>query len=127
MESSPKTAFTSRKVGDVVVFDVEGEFSRTASPVPTLHDLVKAQLDKGARKVLFNFEKTGFVDSFGVGQIIGTYTSTQNLGGRFKLAAISPRLLALLIITRLVPDILQVHPNEEAAMESFAEPPAPGA
>jgi anti-anti-sigma factor len=126
MGGSPKTIFTTRPVGDVVVLDIEGEFSVTASPVPTLHDVVKIHLGRGKRHILFNFEKAGFVDSFGVGQMLSSYKSTQDLGGRFKLCQISDKLNYIFHITGLS-KVFDVYPTEEAALESFAKPPKPEA
>ena len=125
MDSIPKTVLTSRIVGDVAVFDVEGELSITRCPVPTLQDLAKDQLDRGMRKILFNFEKTVFVDSCGVGQLIATFTSAQNVGGSLKLAAVPQRLYLVLKITKII-DIVRVYPDETTALESFAKPPEPG-
>lgn len=123
MDSAAKTVFTTRPVGDVVVLDIEGEFSRIASPVPTLHQIVKAQLGMGKRRILFNFEKVGFVDTFGIQELIASYTSTQNIGGRLKLCRLSQKLILIFSITGLV-KVFDIHPDEEAAMESFAKPPS---
>lgn len=120
MEASERAIFIHRVVEQISIFDIEGDFSRTTSPVPTLHDLVKENIAKGVRSVLFNFGKTGFVDSFGVQQLIATYVSLQNLGGHLKLCSVTPKLLALLIITKLR-DILDIYPTEEAALEAFAK------
>jgi anti-sigma B factor antagonist len=122
VNGSPKTFFTTRPVGDVVVLDIEGELSLTTSPVPTLHDLVKNHLEMGKRNILFNFEKVGFVDTFGVGQMISSYISTQNLGGRFKLCRLSDKLVYIFHITGLI-KVFDIYPTEEAALESFAKPP----
>ena len=121
MDGLPKTIFTTRLVGDVIVFDIEGELSVTKSPVPTLHELVKAQLGMRERKILFNFEKSGFIDSFGIGQMIATYKSTHDLGGRFKLCRLPEKLILIFHITGLI-KIFDIYPTEEAALESFAKP-----
>ncbi|MDH4273037.1 MAG: STAS domain-containing protein [Candidatus Aminicenantes bacterium] len=113
----------TRIVDDIAVFRIEGDFTRITCTAPTLHDLVKVQLAEGKRKIIFNFKKAGFVDSFGVGQIIATFISTQNLGGSFKLAALPPKLFLTLTIIMLVPKVLSVYPSEESAMASFAEAP----
>ena len=126
MDGSPKTVFNTRVVGDVVVLDIEGEFSRTTSPVPTLHEIVKSHLEMGKRSILFNFEKVGFVDTFGIQELISSYTSTQNLGGRFKLCRLSDKLNYIFHITRLI-KVFDVYSTEEAALESFAKPPKPEA
>ncbi len=114
----------TRVVDDLAVFGIEGDLTRPTSTGPILHDLVKAQLAEGKRKILFNFKHAGFVDSFGVGQIIATFTSVQNVGGGFKLAALPSRLLVILTITNII-KIVPAYPSEESAIASFAEPPQP--
>jgi hypothetical protein len=59
-----------REIDDVIIFDIEGEFCLPDSKGIYLPELVKAQLDRGRRKVLVNLEKSGFIDSFGVGEIL---------------------------------------------------------
>lgn len=119
VSAEEKAAFTSRRAGRILIFDLDGDFSRTASPIPTLHDIIKEHIAKGVRSVLFNFEKTRFVDSFGIQQIIATYTSLQNLGGYFKLCGVTPKLMSLLVVTKLE-DVLDIYPTEEAALAAFA-------
>ena len=126
MDGSPKTIFTTRPVGNVVVLDIEGEFSRTTSPVPTLHEHVKTHLELGKRSILFNFEKVGFVDTFGIQELISSYTSTLKLGGRFKLCRLSNKLYYIFQVTGLA-KVFDIYPTEEAALESFAKPPKPEA
>jgi anti-sigma B factor antagonist len=115
---------TTRIVDDVVIFGIVGDYSRIAVTPPTLHELVKAQLRDGKRKILVNFEKAGFVDSFGVREIIQSFTSTKDLGGSFKIAALPRQLRLTLEITGVI-KVLDVYPDEEAALASFAGPPGP--
>ncbi|RPJ00527.1 MAG: anti-sigma factor antagonist, partial [Candidatus Aminicenantes bacterium] len=56
----------TREIGNIVVFDVEGEIRRTDTAQETLHTLVEAQLDRGRRNVLLNLGGVEFIDSFGV-------------------------------------------------------------
>jgi anti-anti-sigma regulatory factor len=112
----------TRFIDDVVIFVIEGDYTRVTATPPTLYELAKDQLREGKRKILFNFEKAGFVDSFGVREIIQTFTSTKDLGGSFKLV-FSRQLRLALEITKLVPDVLDAYPTEEAALASFAALP----
>lgn len=115
-----------RILGDVAVFGIVGEdLTRTAFAVPTLYDLVRAQLETGKRKILVNFEKAEFVDSTGIGQIISSFTSTQKLGGAYKLCCVAQKLLLILIVVGLVPHVIKVFPDEAAALASFANPATP--
>src|SRR4030042_4947946 len=91
----------TREIDNIVVFDVEGEIRRTETAQETLHSLVEAQLDRGRRNVLLNLGGVEFIDSFGVGQILASYISTQNLGGRLKLARLSKKLYLIFQVTML--------------------------
>ena len=103
---------------DVVIFDIEGEIRRSDITDVTLHQLVKDQLDGGRRNVLLNFERVEFIDSFGVGEILASYISTHNLGGKLKLIRISKKLYLIFQVTMLT-KVLEIFEDEEAALKSF--------
>jgi anti-anti-sigma factor len=124
MDNEKKLIISSRSAEGVVVFDIDGELSRWAAYLPTLSELVKAQVGSGKDRVLLNFEKTGFVDSFGVGEIVASFISLQNSGGALKLCRIPARLDLLFEFTGLK-KVLPIYPTEEAAIEAFAKPPEP--
>ena len=111
----------TREVGSIAVFDIEGEIRRTDTPQETLHSLVEAQLNRGRRNVLLNLAGVEFIDSFGVGQILASYISTQNLGGKLKLCRISHKLLLIFQITMLN-KVLEIHEDCDKALESFGTP-----
>jgi anti-anti-sigma factor len=109
---------TPRQKNDVVIFDIEGEIKRSDITDVTLHQLVKDQLDLGRRKIVLNFEQVEFIDSFGVGEILASYISTHNLGGKLKLVKISKKLYLIFQVTMLT-KVLDILEDEEAAMKSF--------
>jgi anti-anti-sigma factor len=103
---------------DVVIFDIEGEIKRSDITDITLHQLVKEQLDSGRRKILLNFERVEFIDSFGVGEILASYISTHNLGGKLKLVRISKKLYLIFEVTMLT-KVLDIVEDEETALKSL--------
>ncbi len=111
----------TRESGNVVIFDIEGEIRRSDGMQTTLHSQVKSHLDRGRRNVLLNLENVGFIDSFGVGEILASYISTQNLGGKLKLCRISSKLLLIFQITMLH-KVLDIHEDCGQALESFDRP-----
>jgi anti-anti-sigma factor len=111
---------TKRMKNDVVIFDVDGEIKRSDITDTTLHDLVKSVLEGGRRFILLNFEKVGFIDSFGVGEILASYISTHNLGGKLKLARISKKLYLIFQVTMLT-KVLDIYEDEDAALRSFLD------
>ena len=108
----------TREANNVVIFDIEGEIRRSDGMQTTLHHLVKSHLDRGKRSILLNLEGVEFIDSFGVGEILASYKSIQDLGGSFKLCRISNKLLLIFKIT-LLDKVLDIHDSCDRAIESF--------
>ena len=102
----------------VIIFDIEGEIKRSDISDVTLHQLVKEQLEAGRKHILLNFHRVDFIDSFGVGEILASYISTHNLGGKLKLARISKKLYLVFQITMLT-KVLEIFDEEDRAIESF--------
>jgi len=105
---------------DVTIFDIEGEIKRSDISDVTLHQLVKEQLESGRRHILLNFHRVDFIDSFGVGEILASYISTHNLGGKLKIARISKKLFLVFQITMLT-KVLEIFDEEERAIDSFTK------
>ena len=61
-----------REKNGIAVFDIEGEIRRSEAAEAPLHQLVKGRLDSGARNLLLNFDRVGFIDSYGVGEILAS-------------------------------------------------------
>lgn len=108
----------TREKGDVIIFDIEGEIRRSDITDVTLHQLVKDRLDAGKRNILLNFKNVEFIDSFGVGEILASYISAHNLGGKLKIAKISKKLYLVFQVTMLT-KVLEIFDNEEMALNSF--------
>jgi anti-anti-sigma factor len=79
---------------------------------------VKEELENGKKHILLNFEKVDFIDSFGVGEILASYISTHNLGGKLKLARISKKLFLIFQVTMLT-KVLDIFDEEDLALRSF--------
>ena len=107
-----------RERNSVVIFDIEGEIRRSDITDVTLHQLVKDELERGRKQILLNFEKVDFIDSFGVGEILASYISTHNLGGKLKLARISKKLFLIFQVTMLT-KVLDIFDEEDLALRSF--------
>ena len=53
-------------------------------------------------RVLADFREVPYIDSTGIGFVVGLYTSiTKNMGGRFVLVGAGPRVAEVLHLTRL--------------------------
>lgn len=83
-----------------------------------LRDTVKGLLEKSPNIVL-NLHGVNYIDSGGLGTLVGLYTSAKNLNGNIKLAALNHRVLDLLQVTKLL-TVFETFPNDAEAVKSFA-------
>ncbi len=107
-----------RNVNQVVIFDIEGEIRASDVPKSTLHELVKRQLESGKKDVLFDLKDVGFIDSYGVGEILASFISIQNSGGRMKLCHVPARVLIIFDVTNLN-RVLDICEDCDGALKSF--------
>ena len=109
----------TREKQGITILDIMGEIRRSEASDETLHKMIKDQLDQNKRNFLLNLEKVEFIDSFGVGEILASYISTQNIGGSLKLTNISKKLSLVFQVTMLS-KVLDIFSDEQKALESFS-------
>jgi anti-sigma B factor antagonist len=112
-------ALTTREVGDVIIFDIEGDLTLVTIEEISLHRSVKEMLGKGKRQFLLNFDGVPFMDSTGVGELLASYVSIQNAEGTLKLEKIYQKIRLILDITG-ISRLFEIFEDEEAAVKSFS-------
>ncbi|MCX4242538.1 STAS domain-containing protein [Paraliomyxa miuraensis] len=60
-----------------------------------------------------------YIDSSGVGELVGAYTTAANQGGQLKLAAISIKVVDVLRMTHLI-QVFETYDTVDEAVASFA-------
>jgi anti-anti-sigma factor len=108
---------SQRKVNDITILDLDGRITLGES-TGALRDAVKAALESGTKKLLLNMEKVGYVDSAGLGELVGVYTTATGQGGNAKLLNVQSKLNDLLTITKLH-TIFETFDSEVTALSSF--------
>lgn len=61
----------------------------------------KLLLDERVEHVIFDFEKTRFMDSSGIGMIVGRYKQISSLGGKVLIANAGERVKKILLLSGL--------------------------
>jgi len=79
-----------------------------------LHELV----NKEKTKVVADLSKVSWMNSSGLGILIGGLTTMRNSGGDLKLVNVTDRIKSLLIITKLI-TIFEAFETLEDAIKSF--------
>jgi len=83
-----------------------------------LGEAVRTVLAQGTRKILINFGRTTTLDSSGIGELVGCYTSILNRGGQLKLCALNTRAFNLMKLTSLN-SVFEVLDTEAEALAAF--------
>jgi anti-sigma B factor antagonist len=110
--------FSTRKIGDVIVIDVEGKILLGEGDIE-IKQAVDDFLIQGHKKILLNLAKVPHLDSAGLGEIIRCFTALRKIGGDFKLLSPNTRIMDLLNITKLL-NVFECFDNESSAVTSFS-------
>src|SRR5258708_4124121 len=106
-----------RETGDVVILDLNGPLTLGES-LAVLRDEVKELLDDGHKNMLLNLAGVRYIDSSGLGQLVGCYATVTNHGGQLKLLNLEPKVNALMQVTKLL-TVFEAFTSETAALRSF--------
>lgn len=106
------------KLGDTLVVRVFGEFDLRSA------DYCRQEIDRklkaeGAQGILFDLEGVSFIDSSGLGVILGRYRKAKENGWGVAISNVAPRIAKILDlsgITRLIP----VYPDNSQALKDLA-------
>ena len=110
---------TAREVGNVVVLDLSGRIT-LGEGSGTVRSTIKDLSEKGKRNILVNLGDVSYIDSAGLGELIGGYASVTNQGGSIKLLYLQKKVRDLLQVTKLY-SIFEAFDDEAAAVASFGQ------
>ncbi|WP_041423888.1 anti-sigma F factor antagonist [Thermosediminibacter oceani] len=102
---------------DILIVNLKGELDHHMA------HLVKEKLEeylakRAFKKILFNFKNVTFMDSSGVGMLIGRYKSLQRIGGKVGAVNIGQQVRRIFEISGLF-NIIQCYNNEKEAIEKM--------
>ena len=108
---------STRTSGFAMIVDCSGKIV-FGEECTSLRDQVKEALTK-SKQVVLNLEGVNYIDSSGVGTLVGLHASAKAAGGTLKLAGLSGRVKDVLVITKLH-TIFETYDSAEEAAGSFA-------
>ena len=108
---------STRQVGGVTIVDISGRIV-LGEECAALRDLVWDLLSKGHKKILFNLGDVDYIDSSGLGNLVGAFTSVLKQEGELKLLNLTNKVHDLMQITRLY-TVFDIMDDEAVAVKSF--------
>ena len=106
---------TSRDVGPRTVVAVEGEID--VSSADALRDQISELLERDRTDLVIDLRAVRFMDSTGLGVLVGTLKKVRLAGGQLQLVIDSERLLKVFRITALL-QVFTVHDTVQAALDA---------
>lgn len=102
--------------GQTYVVDLNGEIDVYTSP--KVKDVIGDLIDKGHYNLVINLEKVRYIDSTGLGVLIGGLKRVREHGGTVNLVCTNPQIKKIFDITGLV-KIFGIYDDEDAAMKAL--------
>ena len=106
-----------RVVGGVSILDLSGKIVLGEGDIQ-LKERIKDLLGDGQKRILLNLADVNYIDSAGLGTLIGAYTTVKREGGSLKLVNLTKRIQDLLAITKLI-TVFETFDSEPEALASF--------
>lgn len=103
--------------GDVAVVEVKGKLMG-GPETSAVHTTVKDLVQDGVKKVVIDIGKVSWMNSTGLGAMMGSMTSLRNAEGDLKLARVTEKVRSLFMITKLI-TIFETYDSVEKAVDAF--------
>ncbi len=109
---------TSRTTDNgVEIIKLEGKITIGAGD-QQLREVIGSAMSAGQPKILLDMSGVTTIDSSGIGELVGSYTTVTNRGGKLKLLHLPAKLNELLHVTQLI-TVFEVYENEAEALASY--------
>jgi anti-sigma B factor antagonist len=86
----------------------------------TLNEQLHELIDQNKKNIVVDLGKVKFMNSSGLGMLIGALTTMRNAGGDLRIANATDKIESLLIITKLI-TVFQHFKSVDQAVESYKE------
>ena len=108
---------THRQQQGVTIINPEGKIT-LGDGDQELGEAVRQTLENGHRKILIDFTKVSVLDSSGLGELVGCFTSIKNRQGELRICGLNSRIFNLMQMTSLH-SVFVVKDTEAEALAEF--------
>jgi len=108
---------TTRSTNNVDIIKLDGKITIGAGD-QQLREVIGSAVNEGKTNILLDLSGVTTIDSSGIGELVGSYTTVTNRGGKLKLLHLPAKLNELLHVTQLI-TVFEVYENEQEAVNSF--------
>jgi anti-sigma B factor antagonist len=106
-----------REVAHVIILDIRGRIV-LGDEIHLLRDAVRNLIAEEKKKIILNLADVDYIDSSGVGELVGAFTTVRNAGGELKLLNLTQKVHDVLFVTKLY-TVFDIRDDEFTAVKSF--------
>ena len=107
-----------RAAGPVVILELQGRLVLFDGEAP-FREKVEDLVGRQQLNIIVNLKDVSYIDSAGVGVLVGKYLTVRRKGGDMKLLHLSSRTHRVMTITKLL-TVFESFDSEDEAVRSFA-------
>jgi len=107
-----------RRAGDVSIVDLAGRIT-LGEGSGLVRNTIKDLIQTNQKNILLNLKEVSYIDSAGLGELVGAYASVTNAQGSIKLLHPQAKVHDLLQVTKLY-TVFIAFDDEQQALRSFA-------
>ncbi len=109
--------FKLKDVDGVTVIELKGNIMG-GPDATTLNEQLHNLIEAGKKNVVIDLKEVKFMNSSGLGMLIGGLTTMKNARGELKIASASEKIESLLVITKLI-TVFEHYDSVKEAVRSF--------
>ena len=106
----------TKDASGVAVLQVDGQL--IVGNRQELKEMVQTALDRGERRLLIDFSRTGYIDSSGLGALVSISKKIREAGGELRLSGLNEDLRSLFELTKL-DTLFAIAETPQQALASF--------
>lgn len=106
-----------RQAGNVAIVDLAGRIT-LGEGSGMVRGTIKSLASEGQKDILLNLKDVTYLDSAGLGELVGSYATITNLGGRIKILNAQGKVKDLLAVTKLY-TVFETFEDEGKALRSY--------
>ena len=114
---------TRQVAPDVTVYEISGRLglgdNRSGNVLYSIESAVRALIDFGARKIIIDLSNLNYIDSAGIGMLVGCNGHMNQNGGRMRIAGAQGLVLKSFTIVR-IEQVVPLDPDTETACRNIA-------
>lgn len=108
---------TINETDGIVIMTLAGQLMG-GSDALKINDELFDYLEKGMNKIIIDMELVSWINSSGLGILIGMITRVRKENGDLKLVKVTDKIKEILRVTKLI-SIFELHDSVESAIESY--------